>query len=115
MMRELGITNGSWGPKKAPGQKWTLEDHQAWQSDYVCQKGQGDISLHSEEHLSMTDTGIAMFRRMFRQQAEAVARGEDPIGVTFDEPYLVKPIAANCILDAKTMESIHGPDGRLLS
>lgn len=115
MMRELGISNGTWGPNKQPGERWTLQDHQEWQSDYVCQKGQGDISLHSEEHLSMTDTGLAMFRRMFRQQAERVARGEDPIGVTFDEPYLVKPTAANCILDAKTMQSINGPDGRTLS
>jgi hypothetical protein len=56
-----------------------------------------------------------MFRRLFRQQAEKVAQGEDPIGVTFDEPYLVKPTAANCILDAKTMQAIDGPDGRLLS
>ena len=114
MMRDLGIFNG-WGPKKQPGEKWTLEDHQEWQSDYVCQKGQGDISLHSEEHLSMTDTGLAMFRRMFRQQAEKVARGEDPVGVSFDEPYLVKPSAANCILDAKTMQPIDGPDGRPLA
>ncbi|MFZ1991627.1 MAG: Rieske 2Fe-2S domain-containing protein [Alphaproteobacteria bacterium] len=115
MMRELGIANGTWGPNKPSGEAWTLEDHQNWQSDYVCQKGQGDISLHSEEHLSATDTGLAMFRRMFRQQAERVQRGEDPIGVTFDEPYLFKPTAANCILDAKTMQAIDGPDGRLLS
>ncbi len=112
MMRELGITNGTWGPNKPPGEAWTLEDHQTWQSDYVCQKGQGDMSLHSEEHLSATDTGLAMFRRMFRQQAERVQRGEDPVGVTFDEPYLIKPKAANCVLDAKTMQVIEGPDER---
>lgn len=114
MMRDLGIFNG-WGPKKQQGERWTLEDHQEWQSDYVCQKGQGDVSLHSEEHLSMTDTGLAMFRRMFRQQAEQVARGEDPLGVSRAEPYLIKPSAANCILEAKTMQSIDGPDGRPLS
>ncbi len=36
------------------------------------------------------------------------------MGVTFDEPYLIKPTAANAMLDAKTMEAIDGPDGRLL-
>jgi len=113
MFTELGIFNG-WGPKKAPGEAWTLQDHQTWQSDYVCQKGQGDVSLHSEEHLSATDTGIAMFRRMFRQQAEVVAKGGDPIGVSFDEPYLVRPSAANALLDAKTLDCIAGPDGRVL-
>ncbi len=113
MFAELGIFNG-WGPKKSPGEAWTLKDHQEWQSDYVCQKGQGDISLHSEEHLSNTDAGIAMFRRMFRQQAEIVAQGGDPIGVTFDEPYLVRPTAANAMLDARTLECVAGPDGRTL-
>ncbi len=77
MFSELGIFNG-WGPKKEPGETWTLQDHQEWQSDYVCQKGQGDISLHGEEHLSATDTGIAMLRRMWKQQAEIVRKGGDP-------------------------------------
>ncbi len=113
MFAELGIFNG-WGPKKAPGEAWTLQDHQTWQSDYVCQKGQGDVSLHSEEHLSGTDAGIAMFRRMFRQQAEVVAKGGDPIGVNLTEPYLVRPTAANALLDARTLECIAGPDGRVL-
>ncbi len=113
MFAELGIFNG-WGPKKQPGEGWTLKDHQDWQSDYVCQKGQGDVSLHSEEHLSATDAGIAMFRRLFRQQAEIAANGGDPIGVTFDEPYLVRPSACNALLDAGTLECIDGPDGRAL-
>jgi nitrite reductase/ring-hydroxylating ferredoxin subunit len=113
MMSKLGIFNG-WGPKKQSGEEWTLEDHQTWQSDYVCQKGQGDINLHSEEHLSATDHGILMLRRMWRQQADIVTQGGDPVGVTFDEPYLIKPIAANCFLDAKTMQAIEGPDARTL-
>ena len=113
MFAELGVFNG-WGPNKAPGESWTLEDHQTWQSDYVCQKGQGDISLHSEEHLSATDAGIAMLRRMFRQQAEIVAEGGDPAGVSLDEPFLVRPTACNAMLDARTLECIDGPDGRTL-
>lgn len=107
---DLGIFKG-WGPQKPAGE-WTLEDHQTWQSDYVCQKGQGDITLHSEEHLSATDQGLAMFRRMWRREAEKVAAGGDPIGVTFDAPYLYRTTAANAVLDAATMEAIEGPDGR---
>ena len=112
MFRELGIFR-DWGPNK-PGDQWTLEDHQTWQSDYVCQKGQGDISLHSEEHLSATDTGIAMLRRIWRRQAEIAAGGGDPVGVTFDEPYLIKLRAANALVDAETHELIDGPDARTL-
>ena len=110
MMADLGVFK-DWGPKK-PAEQWTLEDHQTWQSDYVCQKGQGDVSLHSEEHLSATDAGIAMLRRMWRQQAKAVAEGGDPIGVTLEQPYLVQLRAANAIVDAGTRAVIEGLDAR---
>ena len=110
MFRELGVFNG-WGARK-PGGEWTLEDHQTWQSDYVCQKGQGDISLHSEEHLSATDTGIAMLRRMWRQQAEIVAKGGDPAGVSLDEPWLVQLRVANALVDAGTRALVAGVDAR---
>jgi nitrite reductase/ring-hydroxylating ferredoxin subunit len=114
MMSQLGIFNG-WGPNKAAGEAWTLEDHQEWQSDYVCQKGQGDVSLHSEEHLSATDTGIAMLRRMWRQQADIVAEGGDPLGVGLEEPYLYRLRAANAIVATDTLKIIEGPDARPLN
>ena len=110
MFADLGIFK-DWGPGK-PAKDWTLQDHQTWQSDYVCQKGQGDISLHSEEHLSATDQGLSLFRRMWRHAARALADGVDPPGVSFDEPYLIAPRAANCILDAGTMQAVEGPDMR---
>ena len=97
MFGELGVFNG-WGPKKAPGEAWTLKDHQEWQSDYVCQKGQGDVSLHSEEHLSGTDAGIAMFRRMFRQQAEVVAQGGDSDGT--EQVWHMTPISLHASQNA---------------
>jgi nitrite reductase/ring-hydroxylating ferredoxin subunit len=112
-MKDLGIFNG-WGPAKEPTEKWTLQDHQEWQSDYVCQKGQGDISLHSEEHLSATDTGLAMLRRMWRQQADIVAAGGDPVATTVEEPHLFKIRAANAIVDSATLKVIEGPDARPL-
>jgi len=53
--------------------------------DWEAQVGQGPISLHSEEHLASSDRGIVMLRRLLTRQVRAVADGEDPIGVSFDE------------------------------
>jgi hypothetical protein len=40
--------------------------------------------LHSDEHLTTSDKGIAMLRRLLRQQVRIVQEGGDPIGVTYD-------------------------------
>ena len=102
---------GSFGPFRAtavrPFREWSL-DHQDWQTDYAAQKGQGDISLHSDEHLTACDRGTAMSRRLFRQQAQKVANGEDPIGVGFDMPYRVEMLAGNALPDPPTGECIDG-------
>ena len=98
-----------WGPgHRKPFSEWSLEDHQTWQTDYVAQKGQGDISLHSEEHLMAGDKGTALSRRMFRQLAERVAKGEDPFGAGANEPYRVEILAGNSLLDPETGECIAG-------
>jgi nitrite reductase/ring-hydroxylating ferredoxin subunit len=60
------------------------EEHQRTPGDYEAQAGQGPISLHSEEHLVTSDRGIMMQRRLFAQQIDVVAKGGDPIGVSFD-------------------------------
>ena len=52
--------------------------------DYEAQTGQGEIALHSEEHLATTDRGVVMLRRFLRDQIDRVARGEDPAGVILD-------------------------------
>jgi 5,5'-dehydrodivanillate O-demethylase len=53
---------------------------------------QGPISDRTKEHLAASDTGIALFRRMLNEALDAVARGEDPIGVVRDpaenEPWI---------------------------
>ncbi len=108
--KELQIFNG-WGVDK-PFAEWSLRDHQTWQSDYICQLSQGPISYHSEEHLSRPDRGIAMVRQLFRSQAERVAEGGTPLGVTFDEPYLIDTLAGNAILGGDTLECVAGFDGR---
>jgi hypothetical protein len=53
--------------------------------DWEAQVGQGPITFHSEEHLVSSDKGIAMLRQLLHRQVQAVARGEDPAGVSFDE------------------------------
>ncbi len=69
------------------GKTWaemSEEDHQRTPGDYEAQAGQGPISLHSEEHLVTSDRGIMMQRRLLMQQIELVAKGGDPLGVSFD-------------------------------
>ena len=61
------------------------EEHQKFPGDYEAHTGQGKIASHADENLRSTDKGIVMLRRLLRSQIEAVAAGEDPIGVSFDE------------------------------
>jgi hypothetical protein len=69
------------------GRLWhelTEAEHQKMPGDYESQVSQGEITLHSEEHLNSSDKGISMLRRVYRDQLDAIAAGKDPIGVTFD-------------------------------
>jgi hypothetical protein len=69
------------------GKSWfemTAEEHQRYPDDYEAQTGQGPITLHSDEHLATSDQGVVMLRRLLLQQAEIVAQGGDPLGVSFD-------------------------------
>jgi len=61
------------------------EEHRQFPGDWEAQVGQGPITAHSEEHLRTSDRGIAMLRRLLERQVDAVAKGEDPIGVSFSE------------------------------
>jgi phenylpropionate dioxygenase-like ring-hydroxylating dioxygenase large terminal subunit len=63
----------------------TEAEHQDNPGDFEAQAGQGAVSLHSEEHLVMSDRGIAMMRRMLRDNIKTVADGGNPLGVAFDE------------------------------
>jgi nitrite reductase/ring-hydroxylating ferredoxin subunit len=89
--------------KTKPGGKFwtemTAEDHQRHPDDFEAQAGQGPLTLHSDEHLATTDTGVVMLRRMLLQQADAVAEGADPIGVSFDEE-LMTTDAGNFLVEA---------------
>jgi nitrite reductase/ring-hydroxylating ferredoxin subunit len=76
-------------------------EHQRFPDDYEAQVGQGAITLHSEEHLATTDQGLVMLRRLLLQQADAVAKGKDPIGVAFDDSAAtVATQAGNFLVDS---------------
>ena len=73
------------------------QDHMAWET-------QGPVADRSREHLSYSDRGVVLFRRMVREQIEKVQRGEDPIGVFRDPDHP--------IIDTKVDEDIWGPQRR---
>lgn len=111
---DIPMLQDHWGPKHGkPFSEWSLEDHQRWQTDYVAQKGQGDMTLHSEEHLMAGDKGTALSRRFFRQQAEKVAQGENPVGAEPGESYRVEVLAGNSLLDPETLECVSGYAARV--
>jgi hypothetical protein len=72
---------------KFNGKFWwdmTEEEHQRFPGDYEAQVGQGDVTVHSEEHFGQSDRGVLMVRRMLTEQLDALKAGRDPIGVSFD-------------------------------
>jgi phenylpropionate dioxygenase-like ring-hydroxylating dioxygenase large terminal subunit len=72
---------------KFNGKFWwdmTEAEHQQFPGDYEAQVGQGEVTIHSEEHFGQSDRGIVMVRRMLKDQLEAMDAGRDPIGVSFD-------------------------------
>jgi nitrite reductase/ring-hydroxylating ferredoxin subunit len=75
-------------PRHYDGRKWSElseDEHQRFPGDWEAQVGQGAVSLHSEEHLTSTDKGVAMLRRLLRRQIKAVEGGGDPLGVAFEQ------------------------------
>jgi phenylpropionate dioxygenase-like ring-hydroxylating dioxygenase large terminal subunit len=91
------------GFTKPGGKNWadmTVEEHQRFPDDYEAQTGQGSITLHSDEHLATTDQGVVMLRRFLLKQADIVAQGGDPAGVSFDASAPpIKSEAGNFLVD----------------
>jgi phenylpropionate dioxygenase-like ring-hydroxylating dioxygenase large terminal subunit len=80
---------------------WELTDdeHRDFPGDYEAQVGQGAITLHSEEHLRLSDKGVAQLRRMLEAQLEVVAHGGEPLGVTHDPAKEMVRLEAGNFLD----------------
>ena len=73
---------------KMAGKFWwdlTEAEHQRFPGDYEAQTGQGQITLHSDEHLAGSDGGVARLRRFLEAQLKVVAAGGDPACVAFTE------------------------------
>jgi len=78
----------------------TPEERREAPGDWEAQIGQGAIAFHSDEHLATSDEGVVMLRRLLHREVNAVARGEDPPGVSFDAA--AKPVvfeAGNLVVD----------------
>lgn len=75
----------AFGPDKKIWREMSEDERQFFPGDYEAQKSQGDITLHTEEHLATSDRGVAMLRRFYLEQAEIVAAGGDPVGVAFSD------------------------------
>jgi len=53
------------------------QDSMAWET-------QGPVTDRTQEHLGVSDEGIIVFRKLLKEQIEAVQRGGDPLGVIRD-------------------------------
>ena len=58
------------------------QDHMAWET-------QGPIANRSIENLSFSDRGVALLRKVTREEIAKVQRGEDPMGVQRDPVHAV--------------------------
>jgi hypothetical protein len=72
------------GAMRTPDAAADPTHYQRYPGDWEAQGSQGPITLHSEEHLSTTDRGVRMLRRLLQQQIEIVAAGGDPLNVAFE-------------------------------
>ena len=74
-------------------------------NDFEAQVGQGPVSLHSEEHLSMSDRGLVMQRRAITKAITDVQEGGTPINVQFSiDEAVVKVQARNLFRPAESKE-----------
>jgi 5,5'-dehydrodivanillate O-demethylase oxygenase subunit len=55
------------------------------EQDRAAQESQGLVADRSRETLGTSDRGVVLFRRMLTEAIAAVARGDDPPGITREE------------------------------
>jgi len=70
-----------------PGQyRW--DEETGWiargDQDRCAQESQGPILDRTAEHLGVSDEGVILLRRLFKDCIESVAKGQDPVGVVRD-------------------------------
>jgi 5,5'-dehydrodivanillate O-demethylase len=57
--------------------------------DYAMWETQGPITDRSAEHLSYSDRGVALYRKLMRENIERMQRGEDPLGIVRDPEHAI--------------------------
>ena len=55
---------------------------QKFPADVEAVEGMGPVTIHQNENLAPSDKGIALMRRLLREQIRVVAKGEPPMRVT---------------------------------
>jgi 5,5'-dehydrodivanillate O-demethylase len=58
---------------------------QVWAQDAMAWETQGPIVDRVEEHLGAADRGVALFRKLVKDQIAVVRDGKDPLGVVRDD------------------------------
>lgn len=70
-----------------PG-KYGWDESTGWiarfDQDRCAQESQGPILDRTTEHLGVSDEGVILLRRLFKQSIDAVKNGHDPVGVIRD-------------------------------
>jgi len=79
------------------GRSVLAQDHLAWET-------QGPITDRTKEHLSYSDRGVALLRKVMFENMEKVKRGEDPLGVFRDPNHEM--------IDTNLVDGLFGADGR---
>ncbi len=106
------------GPIKDPKTGEWITSH-VMNQDFVAWLGQGVVADRTQEHLGQSDRGVALMRRRFLSDLQAIARGEDPkavIRAAGVDPILKLPVIPRReLVDGLTREEIlkHPTFGRL--
>jgi hypothetical protein len=87
------------------GKLWaelTEEEHHRMPGDQEAIVSQGPIAIHANEHLTSSDRGVILTRRMIAGALAAVRAGGDPPGLLRDPARrLVTTLAGNAVLAAQ--------------
>ena len=65
--------------------------------DWDSWASQGPISIHANEHLAVSDAGVALYRRLLREQIDAVQAGREPKGILWRTQAALATHARNVI------------------
>jgi 5,5'-dehydrodivanillate O-demethylase oxygenase subunit len=78
------------------------QDHMAWET-------QGPIADRTQEHLSYSDRGVVLLRRLLKEQIERVQQGLDPMGLVRDPAHPM--IDTNLYGEAQGVRTERHPTG----